>query len=228
MRYFSRAHPFQAPVSAVMKGCTNHLKSDIVALDYQEDDLSLESLEPSSSRSQELRDFDTYNRTTLPLLVEANLRAIVESQIAPIEERVRAMVVDIVRTCQLTVARDYQLTIAPASLANDRTQPSNQTIASAESSGQTDREPIQTPWYRTAGLDSFHEPPHANAEASASLPGPTHNHSSATESQNSNSDSGYSSLGFTCSCSCHDHPNPPNTPDGKKFSTCAPILQLTQ
>ena len=211
-----------------MKACTDPLKSDIVALDYQEDDLSPESLEPSSSRSQELRDFDTYNRTTLPLLVEANLRAIVESQIAPIEERVRAMVVDIVRTCQLTVARNYQLTIAPASLTNDPIESSTQTISSTENVGQMDREPIQTFGDGTAGLDFFHEPSYINAEASVSLPGPIYNHTSITGSQNSSSNSGYSSSPLSCSCSCHGFSNSWNTANGKKPSTCAPNLQLMQ
>lgn len=202
-----------------MKGCTGPFKSDIVALDYEEDEF--ETCQASSPRSQELRDFDNYNRTNLPLLVEANFRAIVDPQIAPIEEHVRALVVDLVRICQSTVARNFQLTIASASLANDRTESSNQTIASTESAVQTDGEPIQTFGDGTAGLDFFREPPHVNAEASTLLPGPVHNNGSVTGSQDPNSDSGYSSLPWSCSCFCHRHSNPPNTANGKKLSTCA-------
>lgn len=228
MRYFSRARPFQAPVSAIMKGCTGPFKSDIVALDYEEDEF--ETCQASSPRSQELRDFDNYNRTNLPLLVEANFRAIVNPQIAPIEEHVRALVIDLVRTCQSTVARNFQLTIASASLANDRTESSDQTIASTESAVQTDGEPIQTFGDGTAGMDFFREPPHVNAEASSSLPGPMYeyNHDSVTSNQNPKSDSGYASLPVSCSCSCHDYSNPSITANSKKPLICAPNLQLMQ
>lgn len=186
----------------------------------------METCQASSPRSQELRDFDNYNRTNLPLLVEANFRAIVDPQIAPIEEHVRALVVDLVRTCQSTVARNFQLTMASASLANDRTESSNQAIASTESAVQTDGEPIQTFGDGTAGMYFFREPPHVNADAGSSLPGPMYeyNHDSVTSNHNPKSDSGYPSLPFSCSCSCHDSFNPSITANSKKPLTCAPNL----
>ena len=175
-----------------------------------------------SPRSQELRDFEAYNRTTLPLLVEANLRAIVESQIAPIEERVRAMVVDIVRTSQSTVARNFHFTIAPASIAGDRMQSSSQTIASPERAMHTHGEPAQTDSVGIVdnSLNFFREPPHLNAEASASAPGPVSDYNSFSRHQNSYSDSGYASLPSSCNCSCHGYSHSWITANGEKLSKC--------
>ncbi|KAL9134542.1 MAG: hypothetical protein Q9175_004270 [Cornicularia normoerica] len=189
---------------------------------YEAEDLLLENLEPSSPGSRELRDFENYNRTTLPLLVEANLRAIVESQIAPIEERVRAMVVDIVRTCQSTVARNFHLTIAPTSLANDRVHSSSQAIASNVITTHTHEEPALISTDGTAGnsLDFFREPSFLNAKASASLPGPMYKQSSTTADQNPSLDSGYASLPYFCDCSCHDYSIASNTANGETSSTC--------
>lgn len=202
-----------------------YIISRLTKLDYDAHDLTLADLEPSSPRSQELRDFEAYNRTTLPLLVEANLRAIVESQIAPIEERVRAMVVDVVRTCQSTVARNFYLMVAPASSTHDRTQPSTQTTASTEAAAQSQEESTQAYLDDTGETSSsfFREPPHLNAEAGSSFPGPI---SSIGGSQNPYSDSGYSSLPCSCSCSCHDYSNTWNTANGKELSSCSLHLQL--
>ena len=182
------------------------------------DDISPGNLEPSSPRSQELQDFEAYNRTALPLLVEANLRAIVESQIAPIEGRLRAMVVDIMRTSQSTVARNFNLMNAPTSLVDDRTQPHSQTVTLAELGTHTREEPTQTSGDDAADNPSelYREPPHLNAEASAATPGPV---SIATGSQDPSSDSGYSSNPQSCACSCHS--NIWNVPDGKKLSRYA-------
>ena len=174
-----------------------------------------------------MRDFEAYNQTALPLLVEANLRAIVESQIAPIEDRVRAMVVDIVRTCQSTVARNFNLMIASTSSVDDRTQPHSQTVTLGESSANTREELARLPRNDTADnpLDLYREPPHLNAEASTTFPDPV---SMATGSQNLDSDSGYSSIPHSCACSCHNHSNTGNVVDGKKLSNRAPDFQLTQ
>ena len=209
-------------MSSFTKKRSNSAKSDVATQDYEADDLLSENFEIFSPRSQELRDFEAYNRTTLPLLVEANLRAIVESQIAPIEERVRAMVVDIVRTCQSTVARNFHFTIAPGSIAGDRMQSSSQTIASPERAAYTLGEPAQTNLVGTVdnSLDFFHEPPHLNAEASASIPGPVSNHNSFGSHQSSHSDSGYASLPSSCNCSCHGYSNSWNTANGEKLTRC--------
>lgn len=209
-----------------MKGSGYPNNSHLIILDYDADDLTLGNLESPSPRSQELRDFEAYNRTTLPLLVEANLRAIVESQVAPIEERVRAMVVDIVRTCQSTVARNFHLMVAPNLSADDQTAPSTQPTASAEAAIQPQEDAAQA-FLDDSGrksLDFFREPPHLNAEAGFSFSGPI---SSVGGSQDPNSDSGYSSLPCSCSCSCHDYSNTWNTANGKELSSCSLDLQLT-
>ena len=194
--------------------------SNLNTIDYEENDLSPENREPSSPRSQELRDFEVYNRTNLPLLVEASLRVIVETQITPIEEHVRTMVVDIVRSCQSTVARNFHLTVSPTSSASDRMQPSFQSITPAENGGDTRVGSAPLSRHDTADnpLDSFCEPPHLSAEASASSPGPK---SRATGSQDPNSATGYSSLPHSCGCSCHDYSNYLNTVDSKRISLCA-------
>ena len=217
-----------------MKKRWNSLRFDQAFLDYGLDNLSPANLEASSPRSQELQDFEAYNRTALPILVEANLRAIVESQVAPIEEHVRAMVVDIVRTCQSTVAHNFRSTIAPNSSTNDRMQPSLQPITSIESTAHSLAEPAQLPSNDTAGnsMDFFREPPPLNAEASASLPMPLYNHSNVTGHHSQSSDSGYGSLldpGSSlqpCSCSCHDYSNAWNTANGENPLNTVSDLQL--
>ena len=171
--------------------------------------------------------FETYNRTALPLLVEASLRAIVESQIAPIEERVRAMVVDIVRTSQSAVARNLNFIIAKTSSADERTQPLSPTLILAEIGVHTREEPARLFRNDTADdpLDLYREPPHLSAEASATTLGPV---SSLSGTQNLNSDSGYSSIPNSCACFCHDYSNTGNTTNGKKLSKCTLNFQLME
>ena len=76
--------PFQVHVVHIPNEHKNPFEADLIS-DYEAEEAYAENVEPSSPRSEELRNFETYNRTALPLLVEANLRAIVDSQIAPIE-----------------------------------------------------------------------------------------------------------------------------------------------
>lgn len=213
-----------------MTGYGYYIKSHLTTSDYDVDDRTLINLDSPSPRSQELRDFEAYNRTTLPLLVEANLQAIVESQVAPIEERVRTMVVDIVRTCQSTVARNFHLMVAPALSANVRMQSSTQTAATTEVAGQTYEgsvDPLMDETRRDS-LNSFREPPHLNLEASASALGSIYNYSSIAGSWNQSSDSGYPSISFSCSCSCHQSNNIGNTTNGEELSNCSLNLQLTK
>ena len=217
--------PFQVHVVHILNEPKNSFKADHITSDYETDEVVPEIVEPSSPQSEELRNFETYNRTALPLLVEANLRAIVESQIAPIEERVRAMIVDIVRTAQSTIARNFNSMNAPTSSADDETQPHSQTVRLAELGALSSEEPAQT--FGIDGADHpselYHEPPHLNAEASASFPDPV---SIAIGSQYHSSDSGYSSLPFSCPCSCHGYSNTWNTANSKKFLDRVPGSQL--
>ncbi|KAM0798476.1 hypothetical protein BDR22DRAFT_374189 [Usnea florida] len=179
-----------------------------------------DTFESSSPGSRELRDFELYSRTTLPLLVEANLRAIVEAHVAPIEERVRAMVVDIVRTCQSTVARNFQLTIAPTLSIHDRTPSSFQTSFSNENTAHKHEEPVHGSAYGSAGdsLNFFQEPSPINAEASASLPTPMYDNDNSINRQTQSQDSGYGTLTEPCSCICH-YPSTWDTTMGQ--SNCA-------
>ena len=217
--------PFQVHVIHISNEPQNSFKADHITSDYEVDEVSTESVEPSSPQSEELRNFETYNRTALPLLVEANLRAIVESQIAPIEERVRAMIVDIVRTSQSTVARNFNSMNAPTSSADDETQPHSQTVRLAELGALSIDEPAQTFGVDDADHPSelYHEPPHLNAEVSATFPDSV---SIATGSQNHSSDSGYSSLPNSCACSCHGYSNTWNLGNCMKLLVCVPDLRL--
>ena len=191
--------------------------SNISALDYEAQNLATGFFEPPSPGSKELRDFEVYNRTTLPLLVEANLRAIVEAQVAPIEERVRTMVVDIVRTCQSTVARNFHLTIAPSSSVHDRTLPSFQSLFSNENTAHTHEEPVHGSAYDSAGnsLNFFQEPSPINTEASASLPTPMYDQSGSINPQSGSQDSGYGTLPDCCDCHCHHDSTIGNMTSGK-------------
>ena len=152
----------------------------------------------------------------------------VESEIAPIEDRVRSLVVDIVRTCQSTVARNFHLMVAPASSANDQTQPSTQTTVSTEAGEKKHEESTHANVDDIGGssLDFYREPPHLDAEASASSLGSMYNYSSVAGNYNQSSDSGYGSLPNSCSCSCHDYSNAWNTTHGKEISTYVLNLQL--
>lgn len=172
-----------------------------------------EILGTSSPGSRELRDFEVYSRTALPLLVEAHLRAIVESQVAPIEERVRAMVVDIVRTCQSTVARSFPLTITPNSLVQDRGTSTTQASASNDITAYSQEGPVHGSAYGTAGnfLDFFREPSLLTGEASASLPTPMYDINPQSQSQ----DSGYGTLPDECDCHCHHDSTIGNTASSK-------------
>lgn len=209
--------------------------SDLDILDYEVEDISLETLEPLSPSSRELRSFEIYNRTTLPILVEANLRAIVESQVAPIEERVRAMIIDIVRTCQSTVARNFHLTIAPASLSNDRIRSSLPPIASTETNTTSLPEAIEPavndPMTTTdSSQEFFNEPPHFDVGDNASLQGPMSDWDIISPENRTGlvdqvSDSGYASLPHFGGCSCHTC-NTMNAPKGGISPDCVPNMQL--
>ena len=165
-----------------------------------------ESLGPSSPGSRELRDFEAYSRTALPLLVEAHLQVIVSSQVAPIEERVRAMMVDIVRTCQSTVARSFHLTIAPTSSVQDRAPSTTQATASNDINTNSQEEPLQDSAYAIGSnsLDFFRETSLLTSEAGASFPITMYNHSNSINSQRQSQDSGYETPPRNCDCHCHD------------------------
>ena len=71
----------------------------------------METLRPSdilsSPNSQGLSDFETYSKTELPRLIEANLQVMVDAEVAPLEENIKLLLVDVVRRCQSTVAQNY-------------------------------------------------------------------------------------------------------------------------
>lgn len=160
-----------------------------------------------------------------------------ESQIAPIEDRVRAMVVDIVRTSQSTVVRNYNLMIAPTSSADHRAQSHSPTVNLNDIGVHTreGRAPLPTIDAAENAVDLYREPPHLSTEASTPSFDPFFDPyfdpyfdpvSSVTGPQDLGSDSGYSSNPHSCACSCHS--NTWNVPSSKKFSNCAPDVQLNK
>ena len=223
-RYCSRARLFQALVSAISVS-RNALRADVYTLDYEAQDFPPDNVEPPSPRSLELRDFETYNRTALPLLVEANLRSLMEFQLAPIEERVRAMVIDIVRESQSTVARDFHLTRSAALLANDQTQSPTQPTSLVQASVQLAAQHAQVSRENTIEdpLDFFHEPPHVASEDSTSFLVPAN---TVMGLQNPTTDSGYASFQNSCSCSCHEYFSSWNMLNGERSSNSVFDVQL--
>ena len=157
-----------------------------------------------SSPSSDLRNFETYNRTTQPLLVEASLRAVVNVEVAPIEERLRTLVVNIVRNCQATVAQNFELlnnrpTIAgvPRQTSSNENLPQ---VAEEESSG---REEGTGGGADTHGPNLFVEPPHLNGDIVTSVPVVSNYLTCQNKHLARISDSGYGLHSNSCGCSCH-------------------------
>lgn len=61
-----------------------------------------------SPASQDLAAFQTYNRTALPFMVEAELQGIIDAQLAPVGRHISGMLVEIVRRCQSVVSENFQ------------------------------------------------------------------------------------------------------------------------
>lgn len=156
-------------------------------------------------------DFEAYNRTALPLLVEANLQAVVSVDMAPMEESLKALLVDIVRRCQSTVAQNFQRLQGPKVSPNRSIGSTPQILPSTQ--------PAALPLVAANhALGFYQEPPYLTAEAGASSPGPPlEDESHRATSQGQVSDSGYGSGTGpdACECPCHLGDNPETLPFGK-------------
>lgn len=165
----------------------------------------IDGLGSSSPRSTEFRDFEAYNRTALPLLVEASLRTVVNAEMVPIEEHVRSLVVEIVRNCQTAVAQNYQLIVAPPSSTGDsihsppQSKVQNQTVSTENSIL------LQPAAVASNNLTTsfFQELPYLDADTSSSIPGPSYNPFDQDPNLYQAPDSGYGSLPGDCQCFCH-------------------------
>ncbi|KAK0511334.1 hypothetical protein JMJ35_005907 [Cladonia borealis] len=170
-------------------------------------DLQKESDRAGSPESQELRDFGTYSRTALPLLVEANLQSLISAGIVPIEENVKKLLVDIVRTCLSAVAQNYKQWRGIRSSARNSTESS---ILSFAAEQQTREESIPTsqvpspspPQPRTL---FFEEPPHVAVDTMPVVTALSHERISGPGQEVQYSDSGYGSYFDPCFCICHLH-----------------------
>ncbi len=58
--------------------------------------------------SLELAEFQSYSKTALPILIEANLRAATESQLRPIEDELKETLMDTVRRCLSMVTENFK------------------------------------------------------------------------------------------------------------------------
>ena len=165
-----------------------------------------ESFAPSSPATQELEEFEAYNRRALPRLVEANLQAMVNTKMVPIEENLRRLLVDIVRRCQSTVAENFRVTRPPSKVStNSPQQSSSQDISPLQTRGETfltDSELLAlTIADTTSGF--FEEPPHVHVEAGPSCPRPPEGTDRLEPPQNQFTDSGYGGFLEACDCNCH-------------------------
>ena len=163
-----------------------------------------ESLAPSSPATQELEEFEAYNRRALPRLVEANLQAMVNTEMVPLEENLRRLLVDIVRRCQSTVAENFRVTRPSKKVfTNSPQQPSSSTISPLPPRGKTFLTDSQLLAPTLAGTTSgfFEEPPHV--EAGPSYPRLPEGTEGLGIPQNQFTDSGYGSSLEACECSCH-------------------------
>ena len=134
-----------------------------------------ESFAPSSPATQELEEFEAYNRRALPRLVEANLQAMVNTEMVPLEENLRRLLVDIVRRCQSTVAENFRVTRPSKRVSpNSPQQPSPQAISPLPTGGEKFFTDSQLLAPTVAGTTSgfFEEPPHMHVEAGPSCPEP--------------------------------------------------------
>lgn len=158
---------------------------------------------PSTPNSRGLADFEAYNRTELPRLVEANLQVMVNAEIAPLEESLKAFLVDIVRRCQSTVAQNYsrikssESSAIAAPIAPPNTVSSMPFIEAAHSHYP----PSMTVPEVTTSINNishvqsfFEEPPLLNARKAALTSGSFCHNNAHVPSNNIGSDSGYGTL----------------------------------
>ena len=157
----------------------------------------------SSPQSQELQNFEAYNRRVLPQLVEASLSAAISNDLAPLEERVRSIVGDIIRTCQSTVFQNFQrlntsgsprpglVVNPPASMLRP--------IIGAEGNDTSTHIGSSTP----STSRFYQEPPHLNSDRTFASFETLRNYDSPQQRNNQSSDSGYGSITRGCQCACH-------------------------
>ena len=167
--------------------------------------MAFQTAQSSPSPSSDLRKFEDYNRTTLPLLVEASLRAVVNVEVAPIQEQLRTILVDIVRSCQATVAQNFELLSNQSATTRVPRQASSYEtnlpqIVEEESS---EREEGSGEGVDTRGPNFFVEPPHLNEEMITSVPVASNCPPNQDSTLARTSDSGYASQSNFCGCLCH-------------------------
>ena len=176
----------------------------ITSTDYEAEVQTAEGFAPSSPASEELEQFEEYNRTALPRLVEANLQAIVNAEMVPIEENLRRLLVDIVRRCQSTVAENFRVIRVPRRVTVDPPQPpssnANPPLLPRPGSSFTESQLLAPPTVN-ATLGFFQEPPPASVEAGPSCPRPPEG---LEAFQSQFKDSGYEGSLDLCDCNCHN------------------------
>ena len=151
-----------------------------------------------SSESRELQDFEDYNRTEVPLLVEMRLRAELDTSMASVAEILRPRVVDIVRECQSIAAENFRASrVSGPNPARSSITEDNQ----AGRSGRYENQLISNTIQSTASC--YGELPHEESHADDLSPGPVLSWNEEDRHQNLTNDSGYEECQPSCECSCH-------------------------
>ena len=151
-----------------------------------------------SSESRELQDFEDYNRTEVPLLVEIRLQAELDTSMASVAENLRPRLVDIVRECQSIAAENFRASrVSRPNTACSSITEDNQ----AGRSGRYERQLISNTTQPTAGY--YRELPHEESHADDLFPEPVLNCNEEDRHQSLTNDSGYEECHPSCECSCH-------------------------
>ena len=185
-----------------------------------------ESFPPPSPATQELEEFEAYNRRALPRLVEANLQAMVDTKMVPIEEDLRRLLVDIVRRCQSIVAESFRVTRSPRKVMTDSPQQSSsQAISPLPPRGETllTDSQLLAPTIADTTLGFFEEPRHVHVEAGPSCPRLPEGTDRLEPPQNQFTDSGYGGFPEACDCDCHLVSEIDDTVNGM-FSPCQSVI----
>jgi len=189
-------------------------------LDFDATVQSNESIARSSPASQELRDFEAYNRTMLPRLVEENLQVVVNTEMAPLEQNIRSQLVDIVRRCLSTLAQNYRATRElNGDVMGFSQPPASQAAPPAHfrEHGLSHEDFVSANDTGSNMADFFLEPPHMGSGMSSLYPNLPEGSNCPEPSQDQPIDSGYGSVPDSCDCACHNLTGGDASATGKAF-----------
>jgi hypothetical protein len=119
--------PIPSPCTfALVSICPFHLTNSQI-VDY-EIEAEIDLPRPPSPSSQEVADYEAYQRTELPRLVEAMLEAMIQARTDPLEERYKPFFLEIVRGAQSSLNQRWEMRKAQASSSRASQPPSQATV----------------------------------------------------------------------------------------------------